>query len=145
MEDFINMQNINIHKNDDFKKLIRNFKMVTQDNIEKGEFFIIDENCFVCLFPLIYKLEKNKDNFSNYQIYLNKNNKGAIIIKENIYIFQTQNDVNKRYNYEKIQNVNKYKYLYEMEVNSHYELTHEKWNELKNSNKKEVNFGGKLK
>ena len=144
MEDFINMQNISVHKNDEFKKLIRNFKMVTQDNIEKGEFFIIDENCFVCLFPLIYKLEKNKDNFSNYQIYLNKNNKGAIIIKENIYIFQTQNDVNKRYNYEKIQNVNKYKYLYEMEVNSHYELTDEKWNELKNSNKKEVNFGGKL-
>ena len=143
MEDFINLDKEK-NKNKKFKELIQNFKKVSQEDIENNEFYIIDENCFVSLFPLIGQLEQHKDKYLDYQIYLNKSNKGAIIIKEDIYIFQTKNDINKRYSYEKIQNVNKYKYLYDMAINPDYELTEEKWKELKNFNKKNENSKNKL-
>ena len=143
IEDFINLEKEK-NKNKKFKELIQNFKNVSQEDIENNEFYIIDEICFVSLYPLIVQLEQHKDEYLDYQIYLNKNNKGAIIIKEDIYIFQTRNDINKRYFYEKIQNVNKYKYLYDMAINPDYELTEENWKELKNSNKKNEQSRNKL-
>ena len=143
IENFLNLKKEE-NKNKKFKELVQNFKKMSQDNIEKNEFYIIDENCFISLFPLIEQLEQRKDKYLDYQIYLNEGNKGAIIIKEDIYIFQTNDDINKRYSYEKIQNENKYKYLYYMVVNPNYELTEQKWNELRNSNKKIEPYKNKL-
>ena len=154
MEDFIGLfehkENIKIDfhniQTNKFKELIRNFQFVNEDNIEKGDFFIINENCLVSLFPLIYKLQEKKEKFLDYNIYLNKNNKGAIIINEDIYIFETKDDINIRIYYQKIKSSKKYEFLYKMVIKPEFELTEEKWNILKlNINEEKENNNNKNK
>ena len=155
MEDFIGLfehkenmkidfHNIQIYNK--FKELIRNFQFVNEENIERGDFFIINENCLVSLFPLIYKLQEKKEKFLDYNIYLNKNNKGAIIINEDIYIFETKDDINIRIYYQKIKSSKKYEFLYKMVIKPEFELTEEKWNILKlNINEEKENNNNKNK
>ena len=154
MEDFIGLfehkENIKIDfhniQNNKFKELIRNFQFVNEENIERGDFFIINENCLVSLFPLIYKLQEKKEKFLDYNIYLNKNNKGAIIINEDIYIFETKDDINIRIYYQKIKSSKKYEFLYKMVIKPEFELTEEKWNILKlNINEEKENNNNKNK
>ena len=54
-----------------------------------------------------------ENEFKDCEISL-KNNKGAIIINSNLYIFETKNHINQRFNYEKINGQIKYEYLYKM-------------------------------
>ena len=127
------VNNDNINK---YTKLVQNFQNVTKDNIKNGEFFIINENCFISLFPLIPQLEEKKGAFSDYHLYL-KNNKGMIALNEDIYIFETKGDINSRYNYQIISNQIKYEFLYKMykmmSINNNLEFNEEDWKKLKSN------------
>ena len=130
----------------EYMKLTHNFQIVTNDNIKKGQFFIINENCFISLFPLIPELEANKNKFLDYQLYL-KNKKGIIATKEDIYIFESNGDINSRYNYKLINNQIKYEFLYKMHVNNHnLEFKKEDWQKLQSNvaNRCEKNNDNKL-
>ena len=122
----------NYNKND-YNKLITKLPVtLTKEKIEKGIFYILDENSLLNLFPLIKIQEDDKENFKDYQIFLN-NNKGAIIINDNIYIFETKGNINSRFNYEKIKSQKKYELLYKMSISEKYELTKENWEILKSN------------
>lgn len=123
----------------DYKKITGNFPKLTQENIEKGEFFIFDENCVLSLLPLIPTLKK--EDFIDYQIFLN-NNKGAIIIKDDIFIFETNEDINQRLNYDKIKSQKKFEILYNMGIKKEYsyKLSEENWNLLKSN----INDGSEI-
>ena len=155
MEDFIELFKYkdknkivcNSNQNDKFKELIRNFQKINKDNIEKGDFYIISEFCFLALFPLIYKLEELQEKYLDYKIYLNKGNKGAIIIDEDIYIFETKNDINIRIFYQKVKSSKKFEFLYKTATKPKFELTEEIWNTLKiniNEEKENNNNNNKL-
>ena len=121
------------YNKDDYNKLITKLPVgLTKEKIEKGIFYILDENSLLNLFPLINIQEDDKENFKDYQIFLN-NNKGAIIINDNIYIFETKGNINSRFNYEKIKSQKKYELLYKMSINEKYELTKENWEILKSN------------
>ena len=128
----------NVNKND-YEKLIQNVPEITDDNIEKGEFYICDEQCIMLLKPLMTETFR-KDNYKDYKIYLN-NNKGAIIINHNIYIFEAKEDINQRFYFEKIKGQKKFELLYKMTLKEfEFELDKENWNLLK-SNVHEDNLG----
>ena len=111
--------------------IFKNFSDLYPKNIEKGEFFIITEIFFVSLYQYIKDLENYKNNFPNYEIFL-KNDRGAIIINDDIFIFETKNnDVNQRFNFIKIQSKNKNILKNKMLSNMDYELTQNNWEELK--------------
>ena len=143
---FFNKYNDEINNNNDiqfsdlenYKKLMNNIPQLTQEKIEEGNFYILDELCLLNLFPLISIKEEEKKNFLDYQLFLINNNKGAIIINEEIYIFETKDNINKRFNYKKIKTSKKYEILYKTEVNQKYELTEENWKNL-DSNGNEIN------
>jgi hypothetical protein len=90
MENFIKMLNkYNSNDNDleNYNKLMNNnIPQLTQEKIEEGNFYILDELCLLNLFPLISIKEEEKKNFLDYQLFLINNNKGDIIINEEIYI-----------------------------------------------------------
>ena len=142
MEDFIKIiedqnrfyNNKNI--NNKYKELIRNFPKLSDDNYEKGDIFIIEENCFISLFPLVIRLEENSKYFLDYKIFLINNNKGAIIINKNIYIFETKDDINDRLYYKKIKGKIIYEFLYKAELDENFKLTEDFWNLLKNNTNK---------
>ena len=147
MSDFINLFNYKekdnfsidkkVYKND-YEELIQNIPNITNELIEKGDFYILDNNFVKTLNDIIPKTF-GKDEFKDYEISL-KNNKGAIIINSNLYIFETKNHINQRFNYEKINGQIKYEYLYKMSNKEiRFELTNEDWNIL-NSN---INENGK--
>jgi hypothetical protein len=72
-----------------------------------------------------------EDEYKDCEISLKKN-KGAIIINHNLYIFETKNHINQRFNYEKINGQKKYEYLYKMKFKEfNFELSDEVWNILK--------------
>ena len=101
-------------------------------NINKGEFYIIDETFLVSLFPFINDLEINRKEFKDYEIFLN-DNKGAIIIEDNIYIFETRNyEINDKYNFLEVTN-NKNEIMEKMKDINNYELTQSNWKELKDN------------
>ena len=91
--------NENYDKN--YLGIFKNYKNLYPKNIENGEFFVSFEIFFLSLYPFFNELENLQESF-NYQIFL-KNNKGAVIIKKEIYAFETiNNDVNQRKNFQKI-------------------------------------------
>ena len=144
MDNFINFFNYkeekstfsfgqNVNKND-YEKLVKNVPEISDDNIEKGEFYICDEQCIMFLKTLMSEAFK-EDNYKDYKIYLN-NSKGAIIINHNkdhnIYIFEAKEDINQRFNYEKIRGPKKYELLYKMtQKEFEFELDKETWDLLK--------------
>ena len=140
MEQFKNLFNYNKdfqiednYNKDDYNKLIKKLPVsLTKEKIEKGIFYILDENSLINLFPLIKIQENDKKNFRDYQIFLN-NNKGAIIINDELYIFEAKDNINSRFNYEKIKSQKKYELLYKMSINEKYELTKENWELLKSN------------
>ena len=123
---------------DEYNNLIQNFPKLTKEIIENGQFFILDENSFISLIPIIPTLEKDKELFLNYQIYLCRDNKGAIIIDDDLYIFETKDDINKRFNYQKMESKRKYEFLYKMTVDKNFELDENIWNMLKDNIKEKV-------
>ena len=101
-------------------------------NVNKGEFYIIDETFFVSLFPFINDLETHRNKFKDYEIFLN-NNKGVIIIEDNIYIFETRNyDINDRYHFLEVTG-NKNEIMAKIKDINNYELTESEWKELKDN------------
>ena len=99
-------------------------------NVDKGEFYIIDETFFVSLFPFITDLETNRSKFKDYEIFLN-DNKGVIIIENNIYIFETRNyDINDKFNFLEVTK-NKNELMTKIKDINNYELTESEWKELK--------------
>ena len=118
------------NNNKKYKELTQQLPIITQENIDNGEFYIINENCFISLFPLIPGLEDKKEKYLDYKIYL-KNNKGLLVINEDIYIFQTKDDINQRNDYEKVKNQIKYEFLYKSIINKNLELTEDIWKKLK--------------
>ena len=122
----------NIDKKD--LEIFDSFRDITSENIEKGEFYIVNELFFVSLYPFIKELEKNKNNFPDNEIYL-YNGRGAIIINKNIYIFEIyNNDVNQRHNYLKIKEEEKDDLLTKMaDENIEYKLNDKNWQYLKDN------------
>ena len=83
--------------------IFKDIKKLYPENVENGNFFICRELFFISLNSFVNELENSKD-FLDYHIFL-ENNKGAIMIKNEIYIFETiNNDVNQRKNFKKIIN-----------------------------------------
>ena len=122
-----------IYKNS-YEKLVQNIPNITNDDIENGDFYILNEN-FIKILKYIMSETFSEDDYKNYDISL-KNNKGAIIINDNLYIFETKNHINQRFNYEKIKEEKKFEYLYKMEKPKkefNFELTDEVWNRLKSN------------
>ena len=120
----------NVNKND-YEKLVQNIPEITNDNIERGEFYICDEQCIMFLKPLMPKAFEEK-NYKDYEICL-KDSKGAIIINHNLYIFEAKEDINQRFYYERIKGPKKFEFLYTME---HKELEFkldENWDLLKSN------------
>ena len=119
-----NLENIdpkNIDIFDDYKMLIPS--EINNDNI-----YIINEIFFISLFPFFDELEKNRDSFNDNIIYL-KNDKGAIVIEDEIFIFETiQNDINLRKFFIKIQEPNLF--LEEMKEDN-FEFNEDNWKKLK--------------
>ena len=79
------------------------YSLLIPEKFENEDIFIINEIFFLSLFPFFDELYEKRDLFKDYIIYLN-DDKGAIIIENEIFIFETiENDVNKRKNFVKIQ------------------------------------------
>ena len=117
-------------------------------NIEKGEFFICTEFFFLSVIQFLNEKEQNeiKVKCKDYEIFLN-NNKGAIIIDQDIYIFEiNNNDVNQRPFFQKIQNQKKNELMKKM-LSEDYELNPNNWEELKSNifnNIKDSKNGSKI-
>ena len=99
--------NDNFTYNENYDKInleiFKDVKKLYPENAENGNFFICLEQFFISLNSFVNELENSKD-FIDHHIFL-KNNKGAIIIQNEIYIFETiNNDVNQRKNFKKIIN-----------------------------------------
>ena len=78
------------------------YKLLIPSNYDNEDIFIINEIFFLSLFPFFDELYEKRELFKDYIIYLN-DDKGAIIIDNEIFIFETlQNDVNQRKNFIKI-------------------------------------------
>ena len=124
---FINIENLNNNNFDIFK----NYKLLIPSNISNNDdIYIITELFFINLFPFFDELEKNRDLFNDYVLYLN-DNKGVIIIDHEIYIFETlENDVNKRINFIKIKNQN---LILEKIEKKNFELDDITWEKLKSN------------
>ena len=106
---------IDFSKNDDYKKLLKKFPILTRKNYNEGNFYIINTNTFNCLLNFIDGLKENNEKFfKNCEIFL-YDNKGFLIINNNIdndaqnysddefFIFETENyDINSKKTYNKI-------------------------------------------
>ena len=112
---FINIENINQNNLDIFN----DYKLLIPTNISNNDIYITSEIFLISLFPFFNELENKRDLFNDYILYLHNGN-GAIIIENEIYIFETlENDVNQRKNFLKIENPNLF--LEDM-INGHFEL-----------------------
>ena len=112
---FINIENINQNNLDIFN----DYKLLIPTNISNNDIYITSEIFLISLFPFFNELENKRDLFNDYILYLHNDN-GAIIIENEIYIFETlENDVNQRKYFLKIQNPNLF--LEDM-INGHFEL-----------------------
>ena len=112
---FINIENINQNNLDIFN----DYKLLIPTNISNNDIYITSEIFLISLFPFFNELENKRDLFDDYILYLHNSN-GAIIIENEIYIFETlENDVNQRKYFLKIQNPNLF--LEDM-INGHFEL-----------------------
>ena len=112
---FINIENINQNNLDIFN----DYKLLIPTNISNNDIYITSEIFLISLFPFFNELENKRDLFNDYILYL-QNGNGAIIIENEIYIFETlENDVNQRKYFLKIQNPNLF--LEDM-INGHFEL-----------------------
>ena len=112
---FINIENINQNNSDIFN----DYKLLIPTNISNNDIYITSEIFLISLFPFFNELENKRDLFNDYILYL-QNGNGAIIIENEIYIFETlENDVNQRKFFLKIQNPNLF--LEDM-INGHFEL-----------------------
>ena len=112
---FINIENINQNNLDIFN----DYKLLIPTNISNNDIYITSEIFLISLFPFFNELENKRDLFNDYILYLHNGN-GAIIIENEIYIFETlENDVNQRKYFLKIQNPNLF--LEDM-INGHFEL-----------------------
>ena len=128
--------NIKIKDNISLKdfELFKNFDNLIPNDFEKGEFYIVNENFFLSLFPFNDELENKRELFKDYEIFL-KEDKGAIIIDDNIYIFETSNNnINKRNFFQKICGQKKNELLNKMKNEIfEFELTQTNWEELKSN------------
>ena len=124
---FNNIENLNNNNFDIFK----NYKLLMPSNITNNDdIYIITELFFINLFPFFDELENNRDLFNDYILFLN-DNKGVILIENELYIFETiENDVNKRINFIKISNQNLF--LEKIEKNN-FELDNITWEKLKSN------------
>ena len=112
---FINIENINQNNLDIFN----DYKLLIPTNISNNDIYITSEIFLISLFPFFNELENKRDLFNDYILYL-QNGNGAIIIENEIYIFETlENDVNQRKYFLKIENPNLF--LEDM-INGHFEL-----------------------
>ena len=112
---FINIENINQNNLDIFN----DYKLLIPTNISNNDIYITSEIFLISLFPFFNELENKRDLFNDYILYLHNSN-GAIIIENEIYIFETlENDVNQRKYFLKIENPNLF--LEDM-INGHFEL-----------------------
>ena len=112
---FINIENINQNNLDIFN----DYKLLMPTNISNNDIYITSEIFLISLFPFFNELENKRDLFNDYILYLHNGN-GAIIIENEIYIFETlENDVNQRKYFLKIENPNLF--LEDM-INGHFEL-----------------------
>ena len=112
---FINIENINQNNLDIFN----DYKLLIPTNISNNDIYITSEIFLISLFPFFNELENKRDLFNDYILYLHNGN-GAIIIEDEIYIFETlENDVNQRKYFLKIENPNLF--LEDM-INGHFEL-----------------------
>ena len=112
---FINIENINQNNLDIFN----DYKLLIPTNISNNDIYITSEIFLISLFPFFNELENKRDLFDDYILYLHNSN-GAIIIENEIYIFETlENDVNQRKYFLKIENPNLF--LEDM-INGHFEL-----------------------
>ena len=112
---FINIENINQNNLDIFN----DYKLLIPTNISNNDIYITSEIFLISLFPFFNELENKRDLFNDYILYLHNGN-GAIIIENEIYIFETlENDVNQRKYFLKIENPNLF--LEDM-INGHFEL-----------------------
>ena len=83
--------------------IFSDYSLLIPEKFENEDIFIINEIFFLSLFPFFDELYEKRDLFKEYNIYLH-DNKGALIIENEIFIFETiENDVNKRKNFVKIQ------------------------------------------
>ena len=128
--------------------LFKNSKLMCPNNIEKGEFYICSEVLFLSIIQFLNDKEQNeiKEKYKDNEIFLS-NKKGAIIIDEDIYIFETiNNDVNQRSFVEKIQSKKKNELMKKMlNKDDEYELNQVNWEDLKLNifnNKKDINKKG---
>ena len=112
---FINIENINQNNLDIFN----DYKLLIPTNISNNDIYITSEIFLISLFPFFNELENKRDLFNDYILYLHNGN-GAIIIENEIYIFETlENDVNQRKYFLKIETPNLF--LEDM-INGHFEL-----------------------
>ena len=130
MENFIYIfNNINYINKNNFD-IFENYKSLIPSNYDNRDIFLVDELFFISLFPFFKKLESNRDLFNDNIIYLN-DNKGAIIINNEIYIFETiENNVNQRKSFIKVQNQ---KILKDEMIKGKFELNENNWNLLKSN------------
>ena len=139
MENFINIINNPQNIEQINMNIFNNYKSLIPLSLDNKDIYITDEIFFISLFPFFKELENNRDLFKDYILYL-KDNKGNIIIEEEIFIFETlQNDINRRVNFLKIQNQ---KFLKDKMIKGEFELNEIYWEKLKmyiNNN----NFQGK--
>ena len=61
------------------------YKLLIPSQIDNDNIYIINEIFFISLFPFFDELEKYRDSFNDNIIYL-KNDKGAIVIDDEIFI-----------------------------------------------------------
>ena len=112
-------------------EIFNDFKKLYPNNIENGGFFICNEIFFYTIIQFFEK-EKQKElekNCLECEIFLRKD-KGAIIIKNEIYIFKILNNlVNKREDFKKINCPKKNELLKKM-LDTEYELDDMNWEEL---------------
>ena len=121
-----NLDNIDLNN----FRLFENYKLLMPSNVSNDDIYIITEIFFISLFPFFTDLDKNRDLFEDFILYL-KNDKGALIINNEIYIFETLgNDVNQRKFFIKIEN--KHSFLDDM-IKGDFELNDINWEKLKSN------------
>ena len=111
--------------------IFSDFKALFPGNVEKGEFFICNEIFYLTITQFFNENEKKEldSNCLECEIFL-KDNKGIIIIKDDIFVFDLlYDDVNQKKNFRKINSPKKNDLIQKI-LNIDYDLDVFNWKEL---------------
>ena len=147
-KNFFNSKIILRQRKNNPKIYINKVKDISIEDFKNNNIAILDENAFLFLYSIDPDIETNEAKHKEHEIYL-KNNRGIIIIEENInininyfFIFEiNNNDINQIKNYELInfKNITNVFYGIKNELNKN-NITDEIWNKIINNYSYNCNF-----